>query len=139
MAAYDPQGDGHENDADAPKATDGNPATSWQTEHYTSAGFGGLKAGEGLVLDLGAPRAVSTVEVTPAWPGVTVQIRAGDKPVAGLDTTTVVAAARQLAGKTSIRLPHAVKARYWVVWLTKLPARDGGYRGGIAEVHLQGH
>ena len=34
VAAYDPEGDGHENNGEVPLATDGNPATAWQTEHY---------------------------------------------------------------------------------------------------------
>jgi hypothetical protein len=50
---YDPQGTGGEHAASARYATDGNPTTAWDTEHYASAAFGGLKSGLGLVLDGG--------------------------------------------------------------------------------------
>ena len=32
--AYDPQGDGQEHDEEVPNATDGDPATYWETEDY---------------------------------------------------------------------------------------------------------
>ena len=35
VGAYDPEGDGHENDDLATQAVDGDPATFWKTEHYT--------------------------------------------------------------------------------------------------------
>ena len=52
-ASWDPRpGDGDgEHDAEAPLATDGNQATYWPTENYTTARFG--KPGVGLVLDAG--------------------------------------------------------------------------------------
>ena len=34
--AYDPDGDGSENNGDAVLATDGNRATAWKSEHYRS-------------------------------------------------------------------------------------------------------
>src|SRR4051794_36049495 len=47
VGAYDPEGDGHENDDLAPLAVDGDASTFWKTEHYHSFG----KTGVGLVLD----------------------------------------------------------------------------------------
>src|SRR5439155_13162551 len=38
VGAYDPEGDGHENDDLAPLAIDGDPTTFWKTEHYHSFG-----------------------------------------------------------------------------------------------------
>jgi hypothetical protein len=47
---YDPPpGDGRENDSQVPNAVDGDPATSWSTEHY-KRGF--TKDGVGIVLDV---------------------------------------------------------------------------------------
>jgi hypothetical protein len=31
-----------------------------------------------------------------------------------------------------------VRARYLLLWLTALPAQDGGYRGEVAEVTVTG-
>jgi serine/threonine protein kinase len=53
--AWDPDGDnGSENDAQAALAIDGDPATTWATECYSSKYLGG-KRGVGLVLTLSAP------------------------------------------------------------------------------------
>ncbi len=50
-----PAGDGSEHSYSAPRATDGNPATYWDTERYDTPLFGKLKSGLGLVLDAGRP------------------------------------------------------------------------------------
>ena len=50
ITAYDPEGDGTENDGDAVMSlADGNPATSWATVCYSSQFMGG-KQGVGLVV-----------------------------------------------------------------------------------------
>jgi eukaryotic-like serine/threonine-protein kinase len=66
LHAFDPGGDGQENDAMAAAAVaDGDPATNWQTECYADRYFG--KAGVGLVVDLSAPTAGTlTFDVTTA-------------------------------------------------------------------------
>ncbi len=55
VTAYDPSGDGTENDADAVLSlADSNPSTSWPTTCYSSRYMGG-KPGVGLVVTLDAP------------------------------------------------------------------------------------
>ncbi len=55
ITAYDPDGDGSENDSDAVFATaDGDPATSWGTVCYSSKYLGG-KGGVGLVVTFDGP------------------------------------------------------------------------------------
>ena len=55
ITAYDPDGDGVENDADAVLAgADGNSATSWGTVCYSSKYLGG-KGGVGLVVTFDGP------------------------------------------------------------------------------------
>src|SRR6056297_1810995 len=49
VTAYDPDGDGTENDADAVLALDGDPTTAWSTVCYASRFMGG-KPGVGLVV-----------------------------------------------------------------------------------------
>src|SRR5207237_3719898 len=78
VTGYDPQGTGGEHDADAPKATDHNPATYWQTETYDSPDFGGLgKSGVGLVVDAGGPTKLASLTVMTDTPGFTAQIQEG--------------------------------------------------------------
>jgi serine/threonine-protein kinase len=64
IVAYDPEGDGIENDAEAYAAlADGDPATAWRTVCYSSQ-FMGAKRGVGLVLTFDAPtRQPVTVDV----------------------------------------------------------------------------
>ena len=58
-----PPGDGAERPGTVPGAVDDDPATAWETERYDSAALGGLKAGVGLLVDLGAPTQVDRVEL----------------------------------------------------------------------------
>jgi serine/threonine-protein kinase len=80
LTGYDPQGTGGEHDGDAPKATDGNPSTFWQTEHYNSPAFGGLKKGVGLVVDAGRTAKLTRLTVTTDTPGFTAQVMTGSSP-----------------------------------------------------------
>ena len=50
--AYDPPpGDGSEQNAELPYATDGQLDTAWSTESYRTPNFGGLKQGVGIIVD----------------------------------------------------------------------------------------
>jgi hypothetical protein len=130
VSAFDPPpGDGHENDDQVPLAYDGSTATAWQTERYSTADFGGLKTGVGLLVDLGAATHVSTVQIVLS--GVTtVQLRAGDTAATSAAGYPVVASGTG----TSITLHANASHRYWLVWLTTLPKVSGGYRGSVAEL-----
>jgi eukaryotic-like serine/threonine-protein kinase len=127
LDGYDPQGDGTEHNEVAGLATDGNPSTSWMTEHYDSQDFGGLKSGVGLVLDAGSSVKLGSVTVSTPTPGFVAQIQAGDSSTgpftADSSSTTVDGTTRfTLQGRT---------ARYYVVWITQLPAQG---RAEISEV-----
>jgi serine/threonine-protein kinase len=127
LAGYDPQGDGTEHNEVAALATDGNPSTSWMTEHYDSQAFGGLKDGVGLVLDAGSSVKLASLTVTTPTPGFVAEIQAGDSATgpftADSSTSTVSSTTRfTLEGQT---------AQYYVVWITQLPVGD---RAEIAEV-----
>jgi serine/threonine protein kinase len=55
VVAYDPEGDGEENDAEAADAlADGDPDTAWHTVCYSSQ-FMGAKSGVGLVVSFDTP------------------------------------------------------------------------------------
>ena len=93
--AYDPYGGDGEHDADAPKATDGNPSTYWPTESYrTAPGLG--KPGVGLVLDAGKLVQLHQLAFTTSTPGLTAEILAGDSPGGPFDA--VVGASQTVAG-----------------------------------------
>jgi hypothetical protein len=123
LGAYDPEGDGHENDDLAPLAVDGDPTTFWKTEHYTHGFF---KKGVGLVLDAGRRRALSRVVVSTDESGSSAQIELGDDPTGPFDA---VSPDRPLTGRTSFTLSRGAAGRYVVVWITALPE-------GVGEAHV---
>ncbi|HEY3962302.1 MAG TPA: protein kinase [Gaiellaceae bacterium] len=126
VTAYDPFGDGHEHDADAPKATDQSAATYWETETYHST-FAALgKKGVGLVLDAGSPVRLHELGIATATPGFRAQIEAGDSPTGPFDDTVSQnesVTARQVFDLTA-NAPH----RYYVVWITALPPDGSSVR-----------
>jgi hypothetical protein len=118
-----------------PNAFDSDPTTAWLTDGYGSAAFGGLKSGVGLLVDLGAPTRVASVQVGLLAPGAGLELRAADQPgrsAADYATVDRVADAKQV---TTLTPAGGRVARYWLVWLTSLPKGDRGrYRDGIAEL-----
>jgi hypothetical protein len=120
---------------EASLAVDGKPSTAWYTQHYASAQFGQLRSGSGLLLDLGRSATVKTVRVTLAVPGVAVQLKAGDATGSLLSAHPVAAA--ESTGAAWVVHPDT-KARYWLLWFTKLAPSGGGYRAGVAEVAFTG-
>ena len=118
ITAYDPPpGDGHEHNAEAPRATDGNPATYWETETYDATGaFGGLKTGVGLVLDAGHAVAVGRLTVSTDTPGYTAIVRAGDAPGGPFSDDS---SSQTVDARTTFVLDGHT-ARYYVLWITNL-------------------
>ncbi len=47
---------------------------------------------------------------------------------------TSVASQANAPADVTLRPDDATSARYWVIWLTKLPATAAGFQGGIAEM-----
>lgn len=144
--AFDPEGDGEENDGQAANVLDGKPATTWETSTYFgNPRLGGLKSGVGLLLDLGADRQVGSVRADIVGSPTSVQVYAtphgvNDPPsslsgldkVGGNDT-----AGNDTAGNdTVLRLAQGTRTRFLVVWLTRLPKAPGGYRGEIADLSV---
>jgi serine/threonine protein kinase len=121
---YDPSGppDSHADTASA--ATDGNASTFWYTQTYFSAAFGGLKSGLGLVVDAGSPMKLSRLTVQTPTPGFTAVVEAGDSQSGPF---TADSSSQSVGASTTFAL-QGVRARYYVVWITMLPA------GGKAEI-----
>lgn len=137
---FDPQGSPpQENPQLAPLAFDGNPATAWHTSTYY-APLDKLKAGVGLLVDLGKPSRVGQVRVTLQGSPTALQILAAPSATsAPSDTTGLPAVASDPAAGTQadLTLTKAVSTRWLVVWLTSLPAVPGGYQGRVAEISVR--
>lgn len=61
--AFDPTGDGHENDDLAVNVHDGDPSTAWRTEGYNDRDITRLKDGVGIVLTLDAEATLESLEL----------------------------------------------------------------------------
>ena len=111
--SFDPAGDGSEHAGDVPKAVDGNAATAWTTEHYRSF----TKPGVGLIL--AAPDAVTlrSLTIQSDTPGYTAQIESGDSASGGF---APVSSSQTVGASTTFTL-KGKSARYYLVWITKLP------------------
>ena len=130
-AAYDPYGDGSEDDADAYLAADGNAATSWHTENY----FDGVlnKPGVGLVFDLGADREVSQVRLLTPVNGFRYEVGVGDSAAEARQSLT----GPYVAGRTD-RVSVDGTGRYVLVWCTSVVPTGDGNRAAISEVEIAG-
>jgi tRNA A-37 threonylcarbamoyl transferase component Bud32 len=119
VTAFDPFGSppGEEHNADAPKATDGNASTYWETEQYHST-FAALgKQGVGLVLDAHSDMQLHRIGIATSTPGFTAVIRAGESPSSFPDTVSVP----QQVGSDARFTITGGKHRYYLIWITSLP------------------
>ena len=103
----------------------GRPGTAWHTDWYTSARFGNLYPGTGLLLDMGHPVTVTSVRVRLApVPGARFQVRVGPAPV--LSQLRPVASSSGPGGVVRLRLGRPAQGRYVAVWFTRLPPDRAG-------------
>jgi len=139
-----PPGDGTENEGQVPDAYDADPASSWTTERYVTAGLGNIKSGVGLLVDLRRPLAVSRVVLT-VPPGEGLQLYAAAPGVAARPTALAgltpagPAAQGAATGDTTLTPPAGTTARWWLVWITKLPTAaepgpGGAFQGSVTEL-----
>jgi hypothetical protein len=131
--ALNPADTGDENSSEAANVLDGNPS-GWDTQqYYRSPYFGNLKAGTGMILDLGKAVRVSSVTVTfGSVPGADVQIKMGSSDARtkdNLDSMTTVATGTDVSGSYTFTVARPVTDQYLVIWFTKLPPiAQGGNR-----------
>ena len=138
VADFDPFGDTQqENPRLARLAVDGDPATAWTTVRYRTADLSG-KPGVGLMLDLGAPRPVSAVDLRLLGNGTDLTLLATDDPGKDPADMRVMAEVTGASNTVVLRVPRPVTTRYVLVWLTSIPAEGSRYQGGVAEVRVLG-
>ena len=138
-AAFGPSGPGAGDDPQqASLAIDGNDSTAWRTDWYATANFGGLQSGTGLLLNLGKRVSVSSVRIQlDAAAGGRLELRAGNTSV--LADLPVVARAHVPGGPITVPIGSPVRARYLLIWFTRLPLDSSGtYRASISNVTLSG-
>ena len=138
--SFDPYGDGQgENSQLASRAIDASPATAWHTQWYTTARFGNLKPGTGLLLDMGQRVTITGVRLLlGSAPGADLQLRAGDR-ASSLTDMPPFARITGADGKVHLRLTEPAHGRYVLIWFTKLPPDSSGTSQAIVyNVELEG-
>jgi cytoskeletal protein RodZ len=139
VTAFGPDGPGQgDNPGQASLAVSNNPATPWNTDWYATADFGNMQSGTGLLLNMGKPVTVSSVEITlGSTPGADLQLRTGSSPqLADLKT---VATATNAGGAVHLQLTAPAQGQYLLIWFTKLPPDSSGtFEAFVSGVSLKG-
>ena len=143
--ALTPSDQGNEDSQTAKYAIDGSPSTAWNSQWYMSAEFGQLKAGSGLIIDLGRAVRLSTVTVTfNSQPGARVKLLLGNSDARSkqnLGSMTAVASASSPTGTVAFHVTSTATGRYLVIWFTRLapaPGSNGHFEAQIFNVAIKG-
>ena len=137
---------GNENSTAAPLAIDHSLKTYWNTQYYRSAAFGGLKAGAGLIINMGKKVRFTQVTVTfGSEPGADVKLLVGNSAArskANLDSMSTVASGTDVTGAATFTIKSRVTGQYLVIWFTRLPPKPGSsiwYMGQVFNVTVNGY
>jgi len=129
--SFDPLGSSKdENGNEAQYAIDNDPSTFWHSDFYDgSPTFGNLKAGTGLILDMGGQVRLSQVVVqfgTICCAHVDIEIGNDNTPAAAtLNTFTQVQSSDSVVGSTTFDVTSHATGRYVLIWITYLPRLAG--------------
>jgi hypothetical protein len=137
--AFGPYGGSQGDNGDlAYLAIDGHPATAWHTNWYTTARFGNLYPGTGLLVDMGQPVTITGAKITlGSAHGARLQLRIGTAPA--LADLPAVAHAANAGGVVRLRLSTPVHGRYVLIWFTRLPPDPAGtFQASVYSLRLQG-
>lgn len=139
----DPPGGDFSEAPEVKKAIDGSVSTYWDTDQYKGPKFARLKAGLGLVLDLGGAHSVQTVTINFDHAGATFELRAGTATPSSqprdITPYQVVASAQTAASATTVvKLSKPVSTKYLVLWLTDTGQNSQGkYQVAINEINVK--
>jgi hypothetical protein len=137
-AAFGPSGtsDG-DNPGLASRVVDGGGA--WYSSWYTTPEFGELQSGTGILLDMGQPVTVNSVElVLGSFAGADVEVRVGNTAV--LDDMSTAASVSDVGGTVHLPLPSPANGRYVLIWFTRLPPNSQGkYQVSVYDATVDGH
>jgi hypothetical protein len=139
VAAFGPGGTAQGDDPrHAGRAIDGHSGTAWLSDWYTTPAFGNLQAGTGLLLNMGRPVTITAVRIRlGGLPGADLQLRAGNVPA--LADLREVASAADAGVIVHMRSAAPVRARYVLIWFTRLPpGTSGTFRASVSDVALEG-
>jgi transcriptional regulator with XRE-family HTH domain len=139
IAAFGPGGTGQ---GDSPTLADqalaGKPAAPWHSAWYTTARFGNLQSGTGLLLDMGRTVTITAARIAlGSAAGADLALRIGNSP----DLAALPPAAHADGAGGVIRLTTApTRGRYVLVWFTRLPPDQAGtFQVSVYDITLNGY
>lgn len=136
IAAFGPGG------GDSPQlarlALHGTAARPWHSAWYTTAHFGNLQSGTGLILEMKRKVRITRARISlGSGPGASLELRVGNRPT--LSRLHVVASVRR-AGRVVRLQPRSQGGRYVLVWFTRLPPdHTGTFQASVYRIVLVGH
>jgi serine/threonine-protein kinase len=132
--AFDPRGDGEENQQDASAAIDRDPNTDWHTERYEPLFFK-EKGGVGLILDLRPGVSATWLRVRTATPGWRARVYAagGARPTGFPAGWAPVSGAQTARGErvTFSLDTRGRRYRWYLLWFSAVPPAPSGQRSRI--------
>ena len=113
-------------------------ATAWVTDWYGTAQFAGLKAGTGLLIDMGHPVKITSVQIVlGSAHGADLELFAGKVPI--LAKQRLQASVSDAGGRVRLKLARPERARYLIVWFTLLPPDSSGtFRASVHSIRIYG-
>ncbi len=131
-SAFDPFGDGQEDDAHTGQAVDGDVTTAWSTEHYNDP-LQNTKKGVGLRIELEGDAKISSVTVKTNQDGWSGDIYVSSDPGSTLaDWGTPQAGGAELGMSKTFTMD--ARGKYVLIWLTVLPKVGDSYQLQITDV-----
>jgi eukaryotic-like serine/threonine-protein kinase len=140
---YNPFGTDSEDPNQVSNVVDGDPNTTWSTEHYVNDTFG-AKPGTGIYLDAAPGLRARAIEIQTPTPGFAAAIYASNRfdsslPLGAPESLAQrgwaqLAPARTIPAQTTIPLETAGRYRYYLVWIVRLP--PGSDAAEISELTL---
>ncbi|OZF55409.1 hypothetical protein [Rhodococcus sp. 14-2470-1a] len=126
-----------DNAADATRAVDADPSTSWSTDLYR-APFGDTDNGIGVVVAFADAVDLTTVWVATPQPGAVVEIRTPPEPDGTLASTQLLGAGTLGAGATDITVDAPTGLRAVLIWVAELAPSGTQFVADLAEIGFTG-
>ena len=117
-------GSGTEHEELVGNLIDGNPSTYWHTQQYTNAGFGNLKDGVGVYLQLRNPAPLGDIVISSPDTGWSFQVYEADQPSSDLAGWGQPVASGTVSSASTSKALGGRRAGYVLVWITHLSPSD---------------
>lgn len=141
LSTLDPDGSPPtENDDLLSDLVDADPETRWRTNTYSSADYGNLKEGLGIVIDLGETAQLTALTLETPSPGISYDIRVADEALADPEAWRTVGEVRGSVSRPVMTFENErIDTQYLMIWIiAPLVQYDRGWSAAFSEVSIEG-